>query len=123
MDRTARKHVARNKRKLRIRSGLTGTSERPRMCIFRSLKHMYCQIIDDHAGRTLAASSTLELAKRGDAPKSGGNRDAAGKVGKDIAAKAKEAGITKVVFDRGPYKFHGRVKALAESAREGGLSF
>jgi large subunit ribosomal protein L18 len=91
--------------------------------VFRSLKHLYCQVIDDEVGKTLVSSSTLQIAKAGEALSKSGNRDAATRVGKDIAEKAKAAGVTAVVFDRGPYKFHGRVKALAEAAREGGLQF
>lgn len=92
-------------------------SGRPRLTVYRSLNHIYAQIIDDEAGRTLAASSTLAL-------KVNGNKtEAAKQVGADIAKKAAEKGIKQVVFDRGPYKYHGRVKALAEAAREAGLEF
>ncbi len=92
-------------------------SGRPRLTVYRSLNHIYAQIIDDEAGKTLAASSTLAL-------KAGGNKtEAARQVGADIARKAIEKGIKQVVFDRGAYKYHGRVKALAEAAREAGLEF
>jgi len=91
--------------------------------VFRSLKHIYCQVIDDEAGRTLASSSTVHLRKSGERMAKTGNRDAATVIGKDIAEKAKAAGIKQVVFDRGPYKFHGRIKALADAARQGGLEF
>jgi len=95
---------------------------RPRLSVFRSSKHIYAQIIDDARGATLVAASTLDKELRG-AGKGGANRDAAAEVGKLIAARAKAAGITNVQFDRGAYLFHGRVKALADAAREGGLSF
>jgi large subunit ribosomal protein L18 len=90
--------------------------------VFRSSKHIYAQIIDDTAGRTLASASTLDEALRGDS-KTGANKDAAMAVGKLLAERAKAAGVTAVVFDRGGYLFHGRVKALADAAREGGLDF
>ncbi len=93
---------------------------RPRLSVFRSGKHIYAQLIDDGAGATLAAASSLEKELKG---KSGANKDAAGAVGKLIAERAIKSGVKEVVFDRGGYKYHGRVKALAEAAREGGLSF
>ena len=95
---------------------------RPRLSVFRSSRHIYAQIIDDAAGRTLAAASSLEKAVR-DTLKSGADRAAAAAVGKLIAERAKAAGVGAVVFDRGGYLFHGRVKALADAAREGGLAF
>lgn len=95
---------------------------RPRLSVFRSGKHIYAQVIDDEAGRTLAAASTLDKALR-EGLKSGADRDAAAKVGKLVAERALAAGVSAVVFDRGAYLYHGRVKALAEAAREGGLSF
>ena len=122
MDRNKRKELARAKRKLRVRKKIFGTPGKPRLSVFRSLKHIYCQVIDDSAARTLVASSTKELIKRNELEK-GGNIAAAERIGKDIAKKALEKGIQKVVFDRGCHKFHGRVKALAEKAREGGISF
>lgn len=104
----------------RIRKKVKGTAERPRLAVFRSLQHIYVQVIDDRAGRTLAAASSAEK----NAPvKSGGNVAAAKEIGRLLAERAKAAGITKVVFDRGGYLYHGRVKALAESAREAGLEF
>jgi large subunit ribosomal protein L18 len=103
----------------RIRHKVHGTAERPRLAVFRSLKHIYVQVIDDRAGRTLAAASSNE--KGGLA--GGGNVAGAKEIGKLIAGRAKEQGIRKVVFDRGGYIYHGRVKALAESAREAGLEF
>ena len=101
----------------RIRKISFGTSVRPRLSVYRSNKEIYAQVIDDAAGKTVAAASTLG------AKKSGANVDAAVQVGKDIAAAAKKAGVSTVVFDRGGFLFHGRVKALADAAREGGLEF
>lgn len=112
----------RNRRKLRVRNNLRGTAERPRLAVFRSHKHVYCQLIDDAIGKTLASASTRDKdARAGFAY--GGNRDAATAIGKVIAQKALALGINKVCFDRGSYKYHGRVAALAAAAREGGLSF
>jgi large subunit ribosomal protein L18 len=95
---------------------------KPRLCVYRSSKQIYCQLIDDAAGRTLASASSLEKANRGQM-KTGATVEAARIVGRQIAARAVEAGVKEVVFDRGGYMFHGRVKALAEAAREGGLEF
>lgn len=106
----------------RVRKKIHGTSERPRLCVFRSLKHIYAQIIDDTKGVTLVAASTLDEALKGKLP-STGNKEAAREVGKLIGKKALEKGIKKVVFDRGGYLYHGRVKELAEGAREAGLEF
>jgi large subunit ribosomal protein L18 len=104
-----------------VRLRVSGTSERPRLSVFRSLTHIYAQVIDDVAGHTVAAASDLEAALRG---KNGaGKSESAKSVGKAIAERAKAAGITQVVFDRGGFKYHGRVKALADAAREGGLEF
>ncbi|HUU91723.1 MAG TPA: 50S ribosomal protein L18 [Phycisphaerae bacterium] len=105
-----------------IRRRAEGTPARPRLCVYRSLKHIYAQVIDDVAGRTLASASTLSEPIKGEL-KSTGNCKAAAKVGELIAARAKEAGIQAVCFDRGGRKFHGRAKALAEAARKGGLDF
>jgi len=110
----------------RIRSRVRGTPERPRLAVFRSLSHIYVQVIDDSAGKTLVAASSAE--KRGKAAASGkkpagGNIAGAKAIGKSIAERAKEKGIQKVVFDRGGYLYHGRVKALADAAREAGLEF
>jgi len=102
---------------LRLKSG-----GRPRLSVFRSGKHIYAQVIDDKAGRTLAAASSLEKAQR-ESLRTGADRDAAAAIGKLLAERAIAAGVTQVVFDRGPYLYHGRVKALADGAREGGLSF
>lgn len=110
---------ARLNRHRRVRGKVSGTAERPRLNVFRSAKNIYAQIIDDVAGVTLAAASTLDKEFTGN----GGNKDAAKQVGELIAKRAAEKGITEVVFDRGGYIFHGRVKELAEGAREGGLKF
>ena len=107
------------KRHKRVRSKISGTPERPRLNVFRSETNIYAQIIDDVAGKTLAAASSLEK----DFTCEGTKTDAAKKVGQMIAERAKAAGITTVVFDRGGYVYHGRVAALAEGAREGGLEF
>lgn len=104
----------------RIRKRVQGTPERPRLCVYRSLNHIYAQIIDDSKGMTLVAASTVEKDQKG---KSGGNIEAAKSVGKMIAERAKEKGIETVVFDRGGYLYHGRIKSLAEAAREAGLKF
>ncbi len=121
----ARKIRARTRRrKFRIRNRVRGTAERPRLSVFRSHRYIYGQLIDDIGGRTLAASSSLALAHAGKvAAGRTGNRDAAKQVGLDLAARAQEQDIKAVRFDRGPYKYHGRVQALAEGAREGGLVF
>jgi large subunit ribosomal protein L18 len=113
--------AARQRRHRRIRVSLTGTRERPRLNVFRSLQHIYAQVIDDVTGTTLAAASTNEPDVRGGAPSS--KTDRARSVGKHIAERAKEHGISTVVFDRGGYLYHGRVKALADAAREAGLEF
>lgn len=106
----------------RIRRKLSGTPQRPRLCVYRSLNHIYAQVVDDRSGQTLVAASTVEKELRGSAGK-GGNLVAAKSVGKAVAERAKAKGIEAVVFDRGGYLYHGRVKALAESARENGLKF
>ena len=109
-----------DKRKSRTRHRLSAHGTRPRLSVFRSGRHIYAQVIDDTQARTLAAASTNE--KDGHAAKSW-NVDAAGEVGRKIAERAKAAGVTQVMFDRGGYIYHGRIKALAEAAREGGLEF
>ncbi|MCL1987917.1 MAG: 50S ribosomal protein L18 [Firmicutes bacterium] len=114
--------TARVKRHYRLRHNLAGTTEQPRLAVFRSNKHIYAQVIDDTVGNTLVASSTMEKTVA-DGLKSTSNIDAAKAVGADIAKKAKDKGIETVVFDRGGFLFHGRVKALADAAREGGLQF
>jgi len=111
------------RRKLRVRRKLRQfANDRPRLSVHRSSKHIYAQIIDDARGVTVAAASTLDRDLRGDL-KTGADKAAATRVGQIIAEKAKAAGVTDVVFDRGGYMFHGRVKALADAAREGGLNF
>lgn len=106
----------------RVRQRVSGTSERPRLAVFRSVGHIYAQVIDDRSGKTLVSASSID----GETKKSlkgGGNIAAAKVVGKTVADRAKAAGVVKVVFDRGGYKYHGRVKALADAAREAGLQF
>lgn len=112
-------NAARVKRHYRIRNKIEGTPSCPRLCVFRSAKHIYAQIIDDAAGKTLVSASTIEKDFKG----YGGNKAAAREVGKKLAEKAKAAGLVDVVFDRGGYIYHGRVQELAEGAREGGLNF
>lgn len=103
----------------RIRSRVSGTQERPRLAVFRSVNHIYAQVIDDQQGHTMASAASIEKDLRG----KGGNVDGAKVVGKAIAERAKGKGINKVVFDRGGYLYHGRVKALADAARQAGLEF
>jgi large subunit ribosomal protein L18 len=103
----------------RIRRKVRGTAERPRLAIYRSLNHIYAQVIDDESGRTIAAASTTEKELRGS---TGGNIEAAGKIGRTVAERALAAGISNVVFDRGGYRYHGRVKALADAVRAAGLN-
>jgi large subunit ribosomal protein L18 len=105
----------------RIRAKMTGSSERPRLNVYRSLNHIYTQLIDDSTGKTIASASTVT--KKGETAKAGGNVAAAKEIGKLIAERAQAAGIKKVVFDRGGYLYHGRIKALADAAREAGLEF
>lgn len=103
----------------RIRRRMQGTAERPRLAVFRSLAHIYVQLIDDRAGRTLASASSNEKGSTVD----GGNVAGAREIGRKVAERAREKGFTKVVFDRGGYLYHGRIKALADAAREAGLEF
>jgi large subunit ribosomal protein L18 len=111
------------RRRIRLRFQLRRKAAgRPRLSVFRSGKHIYAQVIDDAAGRTLAAASSLDRNLR-ESLKTGADKDAAAAVGKLVAERAKAVGVTQVVFDRGSYLYHGRVKALAEAAREGGLAF
>ena len=112
----AHKRESRIRRHRRVRKKVTGTAERPRLVVFRSLKHIYAQLVDDTAGRTLMTVSSQALAE-------GKKSERSVQVGKAIAEKAKAAGITCVVFDRAGYQYHGRVKAVADGAREGGLNF
>ncbi|GAB6177893.1 50S ribosomal protein L18 [Desulfobaculum senezii] len=116
------KEQARARRKIRIRKKVSGTPDRPRLCVFRSNLHIYAQLVDDVAGVTLASASTLALNKKdGETLKC--NKEGAARVGQEIAKLAKENNIESVVFDRGGYIYHGKVKALADGAREAGLKF
>ena len=116
------KNALRLRRHSRVRRKIAGTGECPRLCVFRSNKNMYAQIIDDEKGVTIVAASTLEPEVKA-AVESGAGKDAAKAVGQAVAKKAVDAGITEVVFDRGGYRYHGRVRALADAAREAGLEF
>ncbi len=118
MARDSRQEIRKRIHK-RIRSRVSGTQARPRLAIFRSVNHIYAQVIDDGEGRTLVAAGSIEKDLRG----KGGNVDGAKLIGKIVAERAKDKGIKKVVFDRGGYLYHGRVKALADAAREAGLEF
>ena len=120
MDRAKQRVESRDRIRKRIRRKVTGTSERPRLAVFKSLKHIYVQLIDDAAGRTIAAASTRDKEA---SVKGGSNQAAAKAVGALIARKAKDKGVTRVVFDRGGYQYHGNIKALADAARENGLEF
>jgi large subunit ribosomal protein L18 len=120
MTKLASRSAARTKRHERLRLRLSGTPARPRLAIFRSLNHIYAQVIDDTTGRTLAAASSLEVGFRG---ADGTKTDDAKRVGQAVAERAKAAGIGQVVFDRAGFKYHGRVRSLAEAAREAGLDF
>ncbi|MBP7147376.1 MAG: 50S ribosomal protein L18 [Acidobacteria bacterium] len=122
MFRVKDRRQARVKVRRRIRGMVAGTAERPRLAVFRSLKHISVQAIDDAAGNTVAAASTLDSECREKSPR-GGNISAAKVVGATIAARLKAKGIDAAVFDRGGYRYHGRIKALADAAREGGLKF
>lgn len=120
MDKNKRIQKQRKRRRFHVRNKLRGSSDRPRLCIHRSLKHFSCQVVDDLSGKTLASVSTRDKGVRGDVG-NGGNCDAAATVGKLIAEKATAAGIKAVKLDRGHARFHGRVKAFADAAREAGL--
>jgi large subunit ribosomal protein L18 len=114
--------VRRVRRQRRVRKKLVGTAERPRLCVFRSSKHIYAQVVNDLNGTTLASASTLDPDVKAQVTY-GGNKAAASLVGKAVAERAKQAGIDKICFDRRSYKYHGRVQALADAAREAGLQF
>ncbi|MCX7857389.1 MAG: 50S ribosomal protein L18 [Deltaproteobacteria bacterium] len=116
------KEERRLRRHKRIRKKIFGTSDRPRLCVYKSLKHIYAQLIDDESQKVITGVSTLTPGIR-EKIKNGGNKESAGLVGKAIAEKALALGIKKVVFDRNGFKYHGRIKALADSAREAGLIF
>jgi large subunit ribosomal protein L18 len=122
MDKAKKRRLARLRRHARVRRRVQGTAEQPRLCVFRSLNHIYAQIIDDTQGHTLVAASTLDADVRAELD----DKDKTGQaviVGKTLAERASAAGIDKVVFDRGGYLYHGRVEALAKAARKGGLIF
>jgi large subunit ribosomal protein L18 len=117
MDAARARRRGRVRRHARVRRRVVGTAERPRLAVFRSNRHIYAQIIDDAAGRTVAAAGSVALPGEGD------KKEAAKRVGSELAKRAKAAGVNSVVFDRGGYQYHGRVKVLADAAREGGLDF
>jgi len=123
MKPSIRKQVQRLRRKSHVRKKVSGTPDRPRLTVFRSQKNIYAQIVDDMAGRTLVAASSQEKPLREKLTTGGGNKAAAVAVGTFLAEKAVQAGIKKVVFDRNGFPFHGRIKELAEAARQGGLEF
>ena len=120
MTRIASRNAAREKRHERIRLHLEGTTERPRLAVFRSLSHIYAQVIDDSSGRTVAAASTLEKELRGTKQT---KTEEARVVGRLVAERAKTAGVERVVFDRAGFRYHGRIRSLADAAREAGLDF
>ncbi|MFO0836519.1 MAG: 50S ribosomal protein L18 [Phycisphaerales bacterium] len=120
MDKQVQKNIRRSRRRIGLRKRISGTTERPRLAVYKSLNHMHAQIIDDLAGKTLAAASTTEKAM---GLTKTGNSAAAAAIGTKLAERAKAKGVTLVVFDRGGFKFHGRIKALADAARKAGLSF
>ena len=120
MTQVAGRGAARQKRHERIRLSLAGTADRPRLAVFRSLNHIYAQVIDDGAGKTLAAASTVEKELRGSKQT---KTEEAKVVGRLVAERAKSAGVERVVFDRAGFRYHGRIKSLAEAAREAGLDF
>jgi len=119
MDRAKQRVEARGRIKARIRRKVSGTTERPRLAVFKSLKHLYVQVIDDASGKTIVSASSRDK----DTSSKGANSAAAKALGAAIARKAKDKGITRVVFDRGGYLYHGNIKALADAARENGLEF
>jgi large subunit ribosomal protein L18 len=120
MDRNAAKNLRRSRRRIGLRKRISGTTERPRLSIYKSLNHIYAQIINDLDGKTIASASTLDEDCKADKT---GNSTAASAVGQLLAKRASAKGVKAVVFDRGGFKFHGRVKALADAARKGGLQF
>lgn len=117
------KNISRMRRHVRVRAVVSGTAEKPRLNVFRGLKHTYAQLIDDNAGKTLAGVHSKTVDKKGDSEGRKGKTAIAFLVGKALAEKAKEKKITKVVFDRAGYRYHGRVQAVADGARAGGLKF
>ncbi len=122
MNRSQSRTQARSRVRIRVRHRVRGEAGRPRLAVFKSGRHIYAQVIDDGQGSTLAHASSLDAGLKSES-KAGASREAAGRVGTLVAERAKKAGVTKVVFDRGGYRYHGRVKALAEGARSGGLEF
>ena len=122
MDHNKKIGRQRKRRRFRVRKGISGTAERPRLTIKRTHKHLYCQLIDDVVGKTLMSASTRDKDLRASV-KNGGNCEAATVIGKAVAEKATAAGVKQICFDRGQYKYHGRVAALADAVREGGISF
>lgn len=122
MNAQKRKAVSQERRRNRVRSSVRGNATRPRLTVFRSSKHIYVQVVDDDQGKTLLAASTASPELKGKVGY-GGNIKAAEAVGALVAQKAKSAGVIKVCFDRGQYRYHGRIKALADAARKGGLDF
>jgi len=123
VSKSPRRELPRHKRQVHIRKKIVGTDQRLRLSVFRSSKHIYVQLVDDIAGKVSAAASTLSKEIKNDGKNGGSKVEQGKKVGLVLAEKAKKLGIKKVVFDRSGYKFHGRVKALAEGARKGGLQF
>lgn len=121
MDANKKKHLRRIRRKRHIRHRVIGTSERPRVTVTRSLKHISCQVIDDMSGRTLVSASSNSKELRSELDGKGGNREGAAKVGEALAKKALEQGIKRMAFDRNGYRYHGRVAALAGALRKGGI--
>jgi len=122
MSRIRDRKQRRAKIKRRFRDTIRGTAERPRLCVYRSLRYIYAQVIDDEKGSTLASASTLDKEVRGDLP-SGGSCKAAQRLGAVVAARAKDQGVDSVVFDRGGFTYHGVIRAVADAAREAGLKF
>jgi large subunit ribosomal protein L18 len=122
MDHSRTKYRQRIRRQYRVRKPLHGTAERPRLSVFRTSKHIYAQVIDDTTGKTVVSASSVDREIRGSVG-FGGNKQAAEAIGKAVAERARAAGVSKVCFDRGSYKYHGRVAALADAARAAGLEF
>ena len=122
MDKNKKLNLQRKRRRNHVRNKLRGTAEQPRLCVYRSLKHFSCQVVNDQTGKTLASASTRENAVS-EQIRHGGNCDAAALVGKAIAERASAAGVQSVKLDRGHNRYHGRVRAFADAAREGGLAF
>lgn len=123
MGNTNKRQVARLKRQKRIRKNVIGTTQRPRLCVFRSARHIYAQVIDDTAGQTLVAASSMEKDIRDQSTDKGDKKAVANRIGKLVAERALEKGIAQIVFDRNGFLYHGRVKAVSDGARKGGLKF